>query len=258
MKPEANSEGADGSGPRPAPFRMEKRLAGLEETPASAKAEVRNLSTQGDQFLARYPTWKSLDDAVENKRSAEAAARVPKSAGPKALPFRPRAWLALAAGFLLCLVSARLVFGPGKQRESDLAVKGEPFFTMLINGRPGTADRDNPAAPGDTVQIFLHHDNPLHYALFYRDDGGPWELYFASEGAPQGSLRGEPLRHAIVLDTGWRVQEMAALAGAQPPGGVGRDCLPGSPSERPARKAEAPRHCREISLNLFRFKRAVP
>ena len=170
---------------------MEKRLAGLEGRPASAEAEVemRRLKTQGDQFLARYPTWKSLGDAVEDKRSAEAAARVPASAGPKALPVPPPRLAGPGRrspplpGFRAAGLWARKASGVGSRRQ------GRTFFTATCLSAASRARRAaiTRRPPGTQWQIFLHHDTPLHYAVFYRDDGGPWELYFASEGASPGS-----------------------------------------------------------------------
>lgn len=230
----------------PAPFRLEMALAGLEKTPAGDTApDLAKAREDGEAFLRKYPTWKALDAGVRKRGET----RVPPAG--KLLPFRPRPWLALAAILALCLIPVRLML-PGKAAEGpELTPKGAGRFSLLVGGRPADPTRETPVRSGDTAQLFLHNDGPLHYAVFFRDDGGPWELYFASAGEAAASPLGAPLRNSIVLGTGWRYEEIAAVAGSQAPGAVARDCLPAS---LPGATANFPAHCRDLTVQFFRLR----
>ena len=248
---------------RLSPFRLEKILSG-QEPPRTGEdgRKLEDARVTGDEFLRRYPDWTSLDasrrESVRSGRGKILPFRLPSRPGGRFL-------LALAAALALALVPAGLFLTGRPAEDTRLTVKGGAYFSLLVGRRPVDPGRDIPARSGDTLQFFLHHpsSHSLHYAVFYRDDGGPWETYFTSTGKAPASPRGEPLRHSIVLDADWRSQEIATVAGALPPGAATRDCLPPPDAgltglkvnKAGAMDAAAPGFCRDLHVQLFRLLR---
>jgi hypothetical protein len=104
------------------------------------------------------------------------------------------------------------------ETESEYTAKGEAVFYLFHNGRQIHRDTLE-CKPSDTLQLGITSPAPVHYALLYRDDGGGIQVYLgASDGklAPLGSPSGQNLPNSLILDQGWRREELYCLWSPQP------------------------------------------
>lgn len=187
-----------------------------------------NARLDADDFARRRPTLESLDR--RHRRAAEGAT-IGTSKGSGNLKGRLRRLLgafgggsgmrpAFAGLAVLVLVS---VFGILQWRtsgggESDLTAKGSVKFLAYLNGKP-VGDDSLACAPKDTLQLAIVADAPVHYAVLFRDDGGPLMPYMVSEqgnGPPVGSPRGAALPHSLILGEGWASETIYCISSAQP------------------------------------------
>lgn len=112
------------------------------------------------------------------------------------------------AGFALLALASVIWVANGRMnasRGNDLSAKGSPRFQAYLNGKPAHGDT-LACAPMDTLQLLILAEEPVHYAVLYRDDDGPLTAYLigdADGGKALGSPRGEPLPHSLVLGPGW-------------------------------------------------------
>ncbi|HKP94203.1 MAG TPA: zf-HC2 domain-containing protein [Fibrobacteria bacterium] len=225
MKPLPASAGP--AGPHPSRLSISAYLAG--ETAAADRAAfeahlaacpdcaalVRDARSARDAFAAQYPSLEHLGATRRAKRNPAPVTEVLLKrlralfAGPAWRPvFAAAALLALAA------VVLRLPFRPAPS--DDLSPKGTARFVLFVDGRPVTDD-SIACKPGDTLQLGIVSNRPVHYAVLYRDDGGPLKTYMADgQGEPRGGPKGENLPYSLVLDSGWRRERLYCLWSAGP------------------------------------------
>lgn len=170
-----------------------------------------NARLDAEDFARRRPTLESLDRrrtraAMEGSVNAGGWARKLLQALDRGFGMRP----ALAGLAVLVLASVigvlqwRGADGPD-ENVSDLSPKGSAKFLAYLNGKPWPDDT-LACAPKDTLQLMLVADAPAHFAVLFRDDGGPLMPYMAGgQGSlpPVGSPRGEALPHSLILGEGW-------------------------------------------------------
>lgn len=235
------------------PFEREKLLAGREARPdgSLSEADRKRLESEraaGEGFLARFPDWNSLRAKSTGTAGDARAGSVPFPRSHRLAAFRGPMAYALAACLALLLVPAILMRLPDSRGGArDFTPKGGAFFVLRINGRTMDKDRVVPARPGDTLQFAVHHDSPIRYSLYYRDDGGPWQAYLEPRAAAQDRApEGEPVAHSIILEPGWSEERIAAIAAPAGPGfdGDWKACLePGSPAK--------PGFCHRLGVEFF-------
>lgn len=138
------------------------------------------------------------------------------------------------AGFaLLALVSVLWTLKTARPHTDDLTAKGGAAsegaasresakngaqFSAWLNGQPIHGDSLS-AAPMDTLQLALVTASPVHYAVLYRDDGGPFNPYMGGEGEsqrPVGTPKGEDLPHSLVMGKGWNHEILYCLWASRP------------------------------------------
>jgi hypothetical protein len=170
-----------------------------------------NARLDADDFARRRPALENLNRrprraSVDGSADAQGWARKLLQALDRGFGMRP----ALAGLAILVLASVigvlqwRGMHGSGSEA-SDLAAKGSAKFLVYLNGKPWLDDT-LACAPKDTLQLTLVADAPVHYAVLFRDDGGPLMPYMVSEqgsGPPVGSPRGAELPHSLILGEGW-------------------------------------------------------
>jgi hypothetical protein len=199
-----------GTGPHPSRLAVSEYLAG-DGAPADRAAfeahisacpdclaALREAESARDAFTARYPS-------LEYFRATRRARRPAPPPGPldrlKAWWSRPAARPVFAAALLLLLAAVVLTRLP--RPAPDLSPKGTAKVVLAVNGKavPGDTVR---CRPGDTLQLGIVSDRPVHYAVLYRDDEGPLRAYMEDGlAAPKGGPAGEDLPHSLVLDGGW-------------------------------------------------------
>jgi hypothetical protein len=183
-----------------------------------------NAKLDAEDFARRRPTLESLD-AGNRRRAAGRPASEP-SAGwgqrlrelfDRGFGMRPAlAGLAiLALGSVIWVLNGRAPAVNGG--DGDLTAKGAAHFQAYLNGQPARGDTVS-CAPNDTLQLFLLAEAPVHYAVLFRDDGGPLMPYMIGDnagGKPLGTPRGEPLPHSLVLADGWAREILYCISSPQ-------------------------------------------
>jgi hypothetical protein len=173
-----------------------------------------NARLDAEDFARRRPTLESLDRrrtraVIEDAGDAGGWARKLLQALDRGLGMRP-ALAGLAVLVLASVIGVLQWRGAGGHggtggNASDLSPKGSARFLAYLNGKPWPDDT-LACAPKDTLQLILVAEAPVHYAVLFRDDGGPLMPYMVSEqgiGPPVGSPRGEALPHSLILGEGW-------------------------------------------------------
>ncbi|MBW8887363.1 MAG: zf-HC2 domain-containing protein [Fibrobacteres bacterium] len=204
------------TGPHPSRLALAEFLAG-EASPADRSAleshvqacpdcaaKLREATAARDAFAAKYPSWEYFS-ATRRARSARAPAKSALRAFWDSLSPRPA--IAIAALLILAIVALRVPWTPSP---SDLSAKGSAEFHLFVNGR---ASGDSVACkPGDTLQLGIIADRPVHFAVLYRDDEGALQTYMdEGQGRPLGNPRGENLPHSLILERGWQRERLYCI-----------------------------------------------
>lgn len=190
---------------------------------------------QAADFSAKYPSREYLAATRRSRRNPV----------PEATNYWQRLRAALSGGglrpafaTLIVLFSGWALFQVSQPPEPDFSAKGGARFHLFVNGEAAPGDT-LAAKAGDTLQLGLSASEPVHYAVYYRDDAGSLEPYFPPGGAPLGKPDGENLPNSLVLDGGWREEVLyclwsrSPLTAAQAQGAIVR-AEGGSPEGAPA------------------------
>lgn len=211
------------SGPHPSRFAISEYLAG-EGTAAEREvleahtracpdcaAVLRSAVEARDAFLSRNP----------RPRAADAPRAIRPPARPGLLDRLRDLWgspagkpaFAFAALLILAVVAIRPTF---RTAPPDLSAKGAARFVLFVNGRPAAGDSVACRA-GDTLQLGIVAEKPVHYAILYRDDEGPLQTYMdEGNGRPVGAPGGENLPHSLVLTAGWARERLYCVWSPEP------------------------------------------
>lgn len=214
MKPSHTSEGA-----HPSRLSLSEYLAGeaapqeraaLEthlETCPDCAARLRDALAARDAFAAKYPSLEYFK-ATRRARSGQPQAPAGVFERLRALWERVSARPLLA--FALILLAVVAVRSPWRHASPDLSAKGAVKFALFVNGK---AVGDSVACKaGDTLQLGIVADRPVHYAILYRDDEGPLETYMdEGRGSPLGNPGGENLPHSLILNPGWARERLYCI-----------------------------------------------
>lgn len=189
--------------------------AHLADCPVCAMA-YREAARAADGFSAGYPTLEYLAATRKARRNPSPAAD-----SPLARLFgwfgNGRGWRP-ALGAALVLVVAVVYNRFAFRAPEPIAYKGQAAFRLFVNGKAATADSLE-CRPGDTLQLGLVAERPMHYAVLYRDDGGAPRAYLSSADAgnrPVGSPEGENLPHSLILDSAWATEILYCFASSRP------------------------------------------
>ena len=213
MKPSRTSEGA-----HPSRLSVSEYLAGeaaptervaLEahaETCPDCAALLRDALAARDAFAAKYPSLEYFK-ATRRFRSGQVA---PVGAFDRLRALWERVSARPLLAFALILLAVVAVRSPWRSAPSDLSAKGAVKFALFVNGK---AAGDSVACKaGDTLQLGIVADRPVHYAVFYRDDEGPLETYMdEGRGSPLGNPGGENLPHSLILNQGWAHERLYCI-----------------------------------------------
>lgn len=192
--------------------------AHLDACPRCA-AYVREAPGLAEAFTRKYPTFASLERrcAPADKAASESEegffARLREMFSGLS---SPRPAFALVAATLLLSVGLFLRKGP--EPASDLSIKGRTEVLLWVNGRRAD-DRTLEVGPGDTLQFGVVGAKPLHYAVFYQDDNGPFSRYMPAPletAAPLGSPGCDLMPHSIILGQGWKTETIHVLLSDKP------------------------------------------
>lgn len=230
------------AGPHPSRLAVSEYLSG-EAAPAEraaleahaaacgeCAATLRSAMEARDAFAAKYP---SLGYLAATRRARRAAAPAPgfldRWRAFWAAPGRPA--LATATLVLAAVVLLRLAWQPAP---ADLSAKGAAKAILSVNGRPVPGDT-LACKPGDTLQLGIVSEHPVHFAVLYRDDEGPLQVYMdEGRGAPRGNPAGEPLPHSLILDAGWARERLYCVWSPEPfDAQAARDRAEGKPGGPP-------------------------
>lgn len=204
------------AGPHPSRLALSEYLAGeaspQDRSAVEAHAEacpdcaamLRDATAARDAFAEKYPTWKYFA-ATRRARSGRAPVKNRWRALWDAVSARPV--VAMAALLILAIVAVRL---PWRPAPSDLSAKGALKFYLFVNGR--AAGDTVPCKPGDTLQLGIVADKPVHFAVLYRDDEGALQAYMdEGQGEPLGNPQGENLPHSLILEQGWSRERLYCI-----------------------------------------------
>lgn len=167
---------------------------------------------QASGFPAAYPAREYPSAARRSRRNPAADA---SHYGQRLRAALSGGGLRPAFAILILLFAGWALFHVSQPPEPESTAKGEARFYLFVNGRAAAGDTLAIQA-GDTLQLGLSADEPVHYAIYYRDDGGSLEPYFPPGGAPLGKPDGEHLPHSLVLDGGWREEVLYCLWSRSP------------------------------------------
>jgi hypothetical protein len=207
--------------------------------------------SEAKEFMNSHATWEQLQKSIRERDHKKAShSRAWWEAWDLNLPVRIwQRWVEAMKGPRAAWVMATLVIGigvslftlnsySGKARHGEngesewaakgLAVQGEPIdlqaaeqaktaYYVFVNGKSAMGDSLRVRA-GDTIQLGIVSQNPVYYALYYRDDGNELKPYFAageSSQTPIGNPQGENLPKSLVLDSLWKKETLYAMASPQ-------------------------------------------
>lgn len=203
------------AGPHPSRLALAEFLAG-EASPGDRSAleghvqacpdcaaRLREATLARDAFAEKYPSWEYFS-ATRRVRSGRVPVKSPLRAFWDSLSARPA--LAIAALLILAIVAVRIPWTPSP----DLSAKGSAEFHLFVNGR---AAGDSVACkPGDTLQLGIVADRPVHFAVLYQDDEGALQAYMDDgQGRPLGKPEGENLPHSLILERGWQRERLYCI-----------------------------------------------
>jgi hypothetical protein len=171
------------------------------------------------EFEKEFPTWPSVGGPV-------APARLGRPARVEAAPslwervlelLRPGPGPRIAFASLLVLAALGTTFwmrGPGPVHDG-LSPKGKEAasFYLFVNGVQALTDTVK-SGPGDSLQLGLIGEKPVHYAVLYRDDESPIEPYMVDKDGtqkPLGSPDGDNLPHSLILKGEWKREVLYCL-----------------------------------------------
>jgi len=167
-------------------------------------ARLREATAARDAFAEKYPSWEYFS-ATRRARSAQAPAKSRLRAFWDAISARPA--IAIAALLVLAIVAVRIPWSPSP---SDLSAKGSVKFYLFVNGR--AAGDSVTCKPGDTLQLGIVANQPVHFAVLYRDDEGALQAYMdEGQGQPLGKPQGENLPYSLILERGWRRERLYCI-----------------------------------------------
>ena len=169
-------------------------------------AMLREATSARDAFAEKYPTWKYF---AATRRVRSARAPVPLKNRWRSLwdAVSARPAVAIAALLILAIVAVRVPWGPSP---SDLSAKGALKFYLFVNGE--AAGDTVSCKPGDTLQLGIVADKPVHFAVLYRDDEGALQAYMdEGRGEPRGTPQGENLPHSLILEQGWSRERLYCI-----------------------------------------------
>jgi hypothetical protein len=212
------------SGPHPSRLAISEYLAGACEPGAKAAFEthlatcpdcegiVQEATAARDAFASRYP---SLEYFGATRRARGRTA-------PPAPGFldRVKAWWRTPAARPVFMAAAILILATVLLRwpspTADLSAKGAAKMILSLNGKPVVGDTVACQA-GDTLQLGIVSDRPVHYAVLYRDDDGPLQAYMDDgRKAPRGGPKGENLPHSLIMSQGWRLERLYCVWSSEP------------------------------------------
>jgi hypothetical protein len=206
------------AGPHPSRLALSEYLSGdaAPEARSALEAHVagcpdcgsllREAQAARDAFAARYPSLEYLK-ATRRARSPQAPAGFSDRmrAWWKAVSARPAPVLAVL--LLLAILIPRL---PWKPAPPDLSAKGAARIVLFLDGK--SVGDTVACRPGDTLQLGIVSERPVHYAILYRDDEGPLLAYMdEGRGTPLGKPGGENVPHSLILNPGWSRERLYGI-----------------------------------------------
>jgi hypothetical protein len=165
-----------------------------------------------DGFASRYPSLEYFG-ATRRVRGREAAP-------PARLLDRVKSWWNTPAARPVFMAAAVLILATVFLRwpsgTADLSAKGAAKVVLTVNGKTATGDTVACKA-GDTLQLGIVSERPVHYAVLYRDDSGPLQTYMDDgRKPPRGGPEGETLPHSLVMSQGWGLERLYCVWSYEP------------------------------------------
>ena len=217
--------------------------------------ECAALFSQAEQaaagFAGGYPSFASLDAS----RQAPRRRREPKPTwgerlvglfgGPGLL--RP----ALASAVVL-LAAAAMFWRLPSRPAGDFSAKGGASFSLFLNGRHVGVE-NLICGPADTLQLQVTAPSPVYYAILYRDDEGPLQVYLGGDGEaqrPLGLPKGENLPHSFILTGGWKRETLYCIWSRHPLTLPQAEAI----AERAVEGAEPTAHGEDPGLQLYHLE----
>jgi hypothetical protein len=212
------------TGPHPSRLALSEYLAGEFAPEAKAAFDahlsgcpdcgkmLREAMADRDAFASRYPSLEYFGATrrVRGRATAKAPGFLDRVKNWWQTPAARPVFLAVA---ILVLATVLLRWPSGA---TDLSAKGAAKVVLVLNGKAITGDSVACQA-GDTLQLGIVSDRPMHYAVLYRDDAGPLQAYMDDgRKAPRGGPGGEDLPHSLVMSQGWELERLYCVWSSEP------------------------------------------
>jgi hypothetical protein len=213
------------TGSHPSRLEVSEYLAGAAAPAARAAFEahaaacpdcgamLREAMADRDAFASKYPSLEYF----RATRRVRGLATAPAAPG---FLDRVKAWYKTPAARPVFMAAAILVLATVLLRwpspSADLSAKGAAKMVLAVNGKAAAGDTVACKA-GDTLQLGIVSEKPVHYAVLYRDDDGPLQAYMDDgRQAPRGGPTGENLPHSLVMSQGWVVERLYIVWSSEP------------------------------------------